>query len=917
VIPQTLGHYRVHEQIGAGGMGEVYRATDTRLGREVAIKVLPDTFARDPERLARFQQEARVLAALNHTNIATIHGLEEAGGVRFLVLEMVPGQTLAERLKTGPMEIAEALGICRQVATALEAAHDRGIVHRDLKPANIKVTPDGMVKVLDFGLAKVFAPTEASPGPIGSPAESPTATFGATREGTILGTAAYMSPEQARGKPLDKRTDIWSFGCLLYEMLTGKQPFGGETVSDTIARILERAADVSALPARVPGRIRDLLRRCLQKDAARRLRDVGDARLEIEEALASPAGDAASAGHERGPGSAEVAARPAGGRRLPAWVLGAVALALIAAGFAIGKSSVAPSGRASNLLELTDVARLTHDPGISEWPAWSPDGTMIAFASNRDGDFDIYVRRIEGGQEVNITDDPGEDYQPAFSPDGKSIAFISTRSSRTGLIKVGATAGAEFRSTGGDLWIAPTLGGQARRLARDANFPAWSPDGRRIACSSGPENHRAILEVDVESGTSRPLLPAAASSWETIRINYSPSGPWITFGSDTGKVLILPAAGGAPVEIAEAHGHAWDPTGRAIHLLSRDLEGGSRLQTVDFDEEAGRVRGVPRTLGLMTGLLRDLTISRDGRRIAVSEMEGAMHLTLLPLAAGGGAPAGPEEVVTAGQVIDRYPNFSPDGRRLVFTSDRLGSMEIWIVDLATRHHERLSLPGKDFGSNIAYWSKDGRQILLARFQADGSQSLWLVAPDGSQAEEIVPAAPRQYPAGFSPDGRSILYVSPHENVLQIFSLDLATREKRRITSTPRDKFEAQWSPDGRHLAFIAEGDGALQVWRMPAAGGEEERLTTGYERLRHIQYSPDGRWIYVQPSHRNVCRIPATGGPLQPVTRFPESGLFIEEPALSPDGRFLAYTRNHGGASLWLLTLGGGESDDAGAREGH
>ncbi len=276
-----LGRYEIVRMLGAGGMGEVYLARDTKLGREVAIKVLPEAFAQDSERLARFEREARLLASLNHPNIATVHGLEESDGLSFLVMELVPGLTLAERLARGPLPVDESLTVCRQIAEALEAAHEKGVIHRDLKPGNVKVTPDGKVKVLDFGLAKAF---EAE-GVAGDLTHSPTLTSPPTRAGVLLGTAAYMSPEQARGKPLDKRTDIWSFGCVMYEVLTGKKAFGGETVSDTIGAIMRGEPDWSVLPDATPPAVYRLLRRTLEKDSRERLRDIGDARIEIEEAL--------------------------------------------------------------------------------------------------------------------------------------------------------------------------------------------------------------------------------------------------------------------------------------------------------------------------------------------------------------------------------------------------------------------------------------------------------------------------------------------------------------------------------------------------------------------------------------------------------------------------------------------------------
>jgi serine/threonine-protein kinase len=338
MIGKTLGHYQLLDRLGEGGMGVVYRARDTRLGRDVAVKVLPDSFASDPERVARFRQEARLLASLDHPNIAAIHGLEEADGVRFLVMELVPGETLAGRIRRGPLPITEALSLCSQIADALASAHDKGVIHRDLKPANVAVTPEGKIKVLDFGLAKALG---VEPGPAAADAsQSPTLTFRETGRGVILGTAGYMSPEQARGKPLDRRTDVWSFGCVLYEALTGKQAFQGDTLSDTIARILEREPDWVALPSEAGARIRALLERCLRKDPQERLRDLWDARLEMNDALRRPQGVADAEG-----GTADAEAGTAGSWTAAGWRLGlgrasALAATCALAGFIAGALAV-------------------------------------------------------------------------------------------------------------------------------------------------------------------------------------------------------------------------------------------------------------------------------------------------------------------------------------------------------------------------------------------------------------------------------------------------------------------------------------------------------------------------------------------------------------------------------------------------
>jgi Tol biopolymer transport system component len=880
-----LGPYEILAPLGAGGMGEVYRGKDTKLDREVAIKVLPAGLARDPERLERFEREARMLAVLNHPNIAAIYGLEHSDGVPFLVLELVPGPTLAEMLAGGALEVPEALRISKQIAEALECAHEKGIVHRDLKPANVKVTPEGKVKVLDFGLAKAFRGD-------GATAENgPTVSLGNTREGTVLGTAAYMSPEQARGKPLDKRTDIWSFGCVLYEALAGRKAFAGETLSDCIANVLQHEPDWDLVPAATPSEIKLLLRRCLQKDRDQRWHDIADVRIEMDEAPRPGV-----------KGGAPAAAAPRNGRR---WILAAAGGVVVGAVLSWLAFHLTGLNQAS-VPQLVSVARLTHDPDYSDSPTWSPDGSQMAFASNRSGDFDIYVRRVGGGQEVNVTNDPGQDFQPAFSPDGNWIAFVSTRSSRTGMMKIGSVIGTEFRLRGGDVWVVPALGGQARLLGKDGNVPIWAPSGGRVAYVSGPENHRSILEVAAEGGTPRALLPSESSSWEIVRAQYSPGERWITFENPNLATFIFPAGGGSPRQLLNGAVHVWDPSGKRLYYCTREPLGGTRLQWVEIDETKGELRGRPQTLALMTGVLRDLAISRDGRQLAVSELEGSINLTRLPLTAEGGSAAGPEEVLSKGQVFDRAPAVSPDGRSIAYNSNRLGVAELWMLRLDTKRLERLQLPGRDTGVSQPNWFPDSRRLALLRLFPDGKQSLWIVAADGSQAEELEPAQSllQSGDTPVSPDGHSIVYAAKGGQHYQLFRFDISARQARQLTFSAGDKLTACWSPDGRWLVYASQASGSLQLWRMPAAGGQAQLLTEGSDRIRHTFHSSDGRWLYFQPNHLNIYRMPAAGGKVEQVTRFPESGLFLEEPTISPDRRYLVYCRSNGGSSLWLLKIG-------------
>src|SRR5687767_14408580 len=422
-----LGPYEIQSALGAGGMGEVYRARDTKLHRDVALKILPELFGADPDRLARFEREARVLASLNHPHIGAIYGLEESGGAPVLVLELVEGPTLAERIAQGPLPLDEALAVARQIADALGAAHERGVVHRDLKPANVKLRPDGAVKVLDFGLAKALEPAPVS----GDMAQSPTITTPAMTEmGVILGTAAYMSPEQAKGRPADKRSDIWAFGCVLFEMLSGRRVFHGEDVTETLAFVLTREPPWSLLPPATPPAIRRLLRRCLERDRNRRLADIADARLEMEDALAA-AED-----------SPTPLPRPSlSGQWFP-WLAVAALAAIVILQLRAGSSS-------SNVASPLRVSRLTDLAGLEEVPAFSPDGRSVAFTAGVDGSRQIFVQLIAGGPPLAITRDPVDHQYPRWSPDASSIVFFSPA-------RPGEAQGA--------LWEISALGGSPRRI---------------------------------------------------------------------------------------------------------------------------------------------------------------------------------------------------------------------------------------------------------------------------------------------------------------------------------------------------------------------------------------------------------------------------------------------------------------------
>jgi len=885
-----LGPYEILSPLGAGGMGEVYRARDTRLDRTVAIKTLPAHLAHNREFRERFDREARVLAAISHPNICCLFDIGEANGVSFLVMEYLEGETVAKRIVGGPLPLGQLLAVATDAADALGSAHRRGIVHRDLKPANIMLTAKG-AKLLDFGLARDISTVVAVSSAPSSDGDTSARSAALTSESAIIGTFHYMSPEQLQGRSADARSDIFAFGAVLYEAATGKVAFGGESPASIIAAVLEK----QPIPPRnvrndVPESLQAVIQRCLEKNPEHRWQCAADVSAELQRISRTP---------ERRREMPKLPAYP------PRWKTGvALAIALAAiAGLALSFHFWQEQS-SSGASQIENVARITHDPGRSEWPTWSPDGMLLAFTSNRSGNFEVYVRRLSGGQEINVSNHLADNYQPAFSPDGNWLAFVSTRASQSQMIRYGGAWGWEMVAYGGDVWVAPALGGQAHRVAENGNAPVWHPDGRSIAFVSGPELHRSISSIDAQGGVPRVLLPTDVSDWEIKRLQYSPNGAWITFETIDKRIYGLPAKGGTPRFLFEGTSHAWDPSGQAIYFVANDLQGGTRLMLASVEPVTCEIRGKLRTLAVMTAILRDVAISKDGAHIAVSELDDSLNLTRLLLAEGGSEPVGQEEVLSPGLVNDHFPAYSPDGSRIAYASNRLGAEEIWLQDLRTMNRNRLQIPGNSaLGANLPNWFPREDKLVVTRFYADRRRALWIVSLDGRQAEELVPPTPGLAGCEVSSDGKTVLYVAKAGSNAQLFAVDVSTRTPHQLTTSVGDKYSATWSPDNDWILFTKNTGGAIQLWRVSAAGGVEEQLTSGSDRIRHAFYSPDSRWIYLQPDHKNIYRMPSTGGRRQPVTRFPDAGLFLEEPTISPNGKYLTYSRDNGASSLWLVRL--------------
>ena len=864
-----FGPYEVLGPLGAGGMGEVWRAEDARLGREVALKLLPEDFAADPERHARFEREAKLLASLNHPNIATLYGLEQLDGRHFLVMELVEGEDLSARIARGPIPVEETIPIALQIAGALEAAHEAGIVHRDLKPANIKLRPDGTVKVLDFGLAKAWEVDGGS----SSASLSPTITEHHTRAGVILGTAAYMSPEQARGKQVDRRADIWAFGVVLWEMLTGNKLFAGETVSDTLAAVLTRSPDLCELPDGTPPVVRQLVGRCVERDVKRRLQAIGEARIALVDA----------GGMEPVGGSKERPRAEARGglRGRLMWATLVMALALAATGW----WRVATGGRA-NVASSWVFSPLTRLPGMEIQPSLSPDGRYVAYASRIDGDWDIYLLRIGGDNPINLTaDEKADDRSPAFSPDGGRIAFQSDRDGG-GLFVMGATGESVKRVTGfgynpawspdgrrlvfggeavdthpgsrigpSSLSIVDLETGTVGRVAmeQDAVQPAWSPNGAWIAFWGLPENsgQRDLWLVHPDGSGLRPVTSDAALDWSP---SWSADGRKLYFSSDRGgtlgpwSVAIDPASGArleepGPLTVPATWAAEINVSADIRTVVFTKADFRSNIYRVGFDPAVGKVLGEPAPVTRGASAYWQIDPSPDGKWVAATTTANGETITLIR--ADGSAVRG----LTDDGYHNRGPKWSPDGDRLLFYSDRSGSYQVHSVrpdgsslELVTDVHGGVVLP---------FWSPDGRRLLVNNMS--GSVSVVDLGPKlpvtKADMLPLPPGVKTLQGASWTADGRGVLVAGTRGSTSagSLLKYDLESKRFRLITDRAKVRMDFHDGlpvalRDGRRVVFSNRNTLSL----LDIATGRVRTILTPPPGVRYVgpRMGPDERSIF-------------------------------------------------------------------------
>jgi Tol biopolymer transport system component len=868
MIGTTLHHYRIVRPLGRGGMGEVYAAEDTKLNRTVALKVLSQITAADPERLSRFQREAKAIAALNHPNVVTIYSVEEADGVPFLTMELVEGKPLDALIPRGGMKPAALLELAVPLTDAVSAAHQRGIVHRDLKPSNIMVGTDGRLKVLDFGLAKLTQET------VGDPAAETATTEQLTAHHGVIGTAAYMSPEQAEGRPVDHRSDIFSLGILLYEMATGTRPFKGEGAMSILSAII-KDAPVPAVDVNpgVPLELDHVIRRCLVKDPSRRYQSAVDLRSDLEDlAHANPIGR-----------------RPFAGRRPIQW------LAAVATLVAIGAAVMVWRGRGDRVPSAT-FSKLTSMPGREWFPSLSPDGKWVVYAAETEGNFDIFLQSVSGSNPVNLTkDSAADDDMPAFSPDGDRIAFRSSRE-------------------GGGLFVMGRTGEAVRPVTRTGFNPAWSPDGSELAFTSlrmdiNPQNSEGAVELWIVGATGHE--PRRIFEGDAIQPSWSPHKRRIAFARRGGTrrntdIWTIPPGGGEPVALMNDApldwNPIWAPDGKHLYFVS-DRSGTMNLWRMAIDEESGKARGEPEPIVTPAPFFAHPTISADGAHLAYSSVLRTTNIQRLALDPSA-APVGDPVWVTTGSRLWSNPDPSPDGQFVVYysTVEPVGHLYVSRAD-GTGQRQLTGDPAFD---RVPHWSPDGKWISFFSNRS-GRLQIWKIRPDGGDLQQITDGADETAYSTWSPDASQLaatLAGTPKHPESYIVDLSRRWSEQRpeKLPPIPGSEYPLtpnSWSPDGRRLIGWAGP-------ASPSLGVVMYTLETQtYERLTNFGewpvWLPDGRRVLMGDGGKRFWLLDTQTKRTKAI--YSGSRDVLGPPRLTADGRTVFYSRRVTEADIHMMTL--------------
>lgn len=891
MIGQRIAHYEVTAKLGAGGMGEVYRARDTHLERDVALKILPEALVGDADRLGRFEREAKTLAGLNHPNIAQVYGLEGDGATRAIVMELVDGRDLAAVLGNSRLPLEDALPMARQIAEALDAAHEQGVIHRDLKPANVMLTADEQVKVLDFGLAK-STDGEAVRSSSGDPLDSRTMTTAPTEAGVILGTAAYMSPEQARGKLLDKRSDIWSFGCVLYEMLTGQCAFDGETMTDVLAAIVRAEPDWAPLERVAPPRLVRLVQRCLRKDHRERLRDIGEAALILKEiAAGDDGGDAAAQAHdlsENAPG--------AGPWKVIAGIAGLAVVALAALQFGPWKADSNSSG--SEATVVTAMSLVTDLAGFQRSPSLSPDGKQLLYVAEEGGDLDIFLLRVGGQNAVNLTADfDSNDDHPAWSPDGERIAFDSDRN-------------------GGGIFIMGATGESARRVSDEGFHPGWSPDGKQLTFSN--EN---IVDVYSRISLSRlNIVDVASGARSIISVNgdaaqgqWSPDGRWVAYWtSETGQrdIRVVPTSGsGEFISITDDTETDWEPRwapdGKALYFVS-DRGGSPDLWKIAINPTTGQPAGAPKAVTTGVASVSSFSIDQAGERILLgvsSELDSFERIPFDPATESIRGPSVP--IFTSKNLIKQF-SLSRDEERIAYRS---GTFQEDIFTIRVDGTDRRRLTNDMARDRGPVWGPGDEWLVFYSNRGD-DYAHWAIGSDGTGLRLMaVEQGEGINDPSWSHDGKRIAATATSQGSA-IYDVDPAWFESGadfeplQIADNQLDFVALGWSSDDKQLSGCTDWDADLATYDL--ASGEitlvrdEQGAPVGCDGTLLLRgWIDSSRFIFWDAPSKRALLWDLGDEQLREVPGIPGPSKF----EVADDGRTLYIVRTIQDSEIWMLEL--------------
>ena len=910
----NFGSYEISSSIGRGGMGEVYLANDVRLNRKVALKVLPASVMKDTDRMRRFEQEARTASALNHPNIITIYEICEANSTLMIATEFVEGTTLRQRLAKGPLDLREALHIAIQIADALAAAHKVGIIHRDIKPENIMIRPDGYVKVLDFGLAKLAEPALVQPI-----SEAPTQIR--TGSGVVMGTIGYMSPEQARGQSVDARSDIFNLGTVIYEMVAGKGPFAGETPSDVFAAILmSEPQSLSAIAPSTPPELVAVVDKALRKDRAERFQDVNEllsSLRSLKEDLDFQAklNRSIAPVEDYGSGSATTRAfQPARStesittpieRLKNNKLTAAIALLFLATAIAslyyFFKVRTAPTLN----IQTTAPARLLPGSQVTSWagfdcyPSLSPDGNSLAYSSDRSGNFEIYVKQFTaGGREVQLTSDGAQNFEPAWSPDGKLIAYAS-------------------KNRG--IWIVPSMGGTAKQLTETGSYPSWSPDGSQIAFQSAGigDDLGAIASGALLPSTIRVIPSQGGESKQITQVGnpagghgspaWSPDGKQIVFGCYDPEKTDFWTVGiddSAPKKIFRGYDPVYSPDGKYIYFASfgKNLNFGiSRIAMSETGESVGEPVEI---VGPGLGRYKRLTISADGKKLAYGMLAIKSNLWTVPLNAKPTEAAEPVALTRDTSYRNSSPVFSPDGTRIAYHVTRVGTQaDVYVMSADGKNQTQLTTnPETDQRPS---WFPDGEQIAYLS-ERQGRDEMWAMNLKSGRERKLFGLSQDITFPQLSPDAKQVAFNSKKSGTTNLWVVSVGGGEPKQLTFDKEAMGFPCWSPDSKYIAFeMKRGDDNFLAI-IPSSGGEVVQLNTGRGQSWAFSFSRDGDKIGFagfRDGYWNVFWYSRSTKEERQVTHYKKLNAFVRYPSWSPLGNQIVYEYAETTGNIWMIDV--------------